>query len=122
MLSYTTIGTNNWESALEFYDRLLDLIGATRLMNMDGFVLYGASMQSSNLAIVRPFDGKEATHGNGTMLAFQVASQDMVTEFYRKALELGATDEGAPGSRADGFYGAYCRDLDNNKLCVFVLG
>ncbi|MGN6149257.1 MAG: VOC family protein, partial [Rhizomicrobium sp.] len=38
------------------------------------------------------------------------------------ALSLGATDEGAPGLRGDTFYGAYFRDLDGNKLCVFKAG
>ena len=39
-----------------------------------------------------------------------------------KALELGGSDEGAPGPRGDGFYAAYFRDLDGNKLCAFALG
>ena len=42
-----------------------------------------------------------------------------------KALALGGTDEGAPGLRAeggDGFYAAYFRDLDGNKLDVFCYG
>jgi len=32
------------------------------------------------------------------------------------------TDEGAPGDRGGGFYGAYFRDLDGNKLVVFKMG
>ena len=40
-----------------------------------------------------------------------------------KALELGATDDGAPGERVPGmFYGAYVRDLDGNKLCFYKMG
>jgi catechol 2,3-dioxygenase-like lactoylglutathione lyase family enzyme len=36
---------------------------------------------------------------------------------------LGAKDEGAPGARGDGgFYGAYFRDPDGNKICVFKMG
>jgi catechol 2,3-dioxygenase-like lactoylglutathione lyase family enzyme len=30
----------------------------------------------------------------------------------------GATDEGAPGQRFEGFYAAYFRDPDGNKLCI----
>ena len=44
---------------------------------------------------------------------------------YNKALELGGSDEGAPGLRAaggEGFYAAYFRDLDGNKLDVFSYG
>ena len=37
-----------------------------------------------------------------------------------KALSLGAADEGAPGPRGiPGFYAAYFRDLDGNKLNYF---
>ena len=41
---------------------------------------------------------------------------------YKVALSLGAKDEGAPGDRGGGFYGAYFRDLDGNKVCVFKMG
>ena len=49
-----------------------------------------------------------------------------VDDFHAKALELGGTDEGAPGPRGPegekAFYGAYFRDLDGNKLCAFAIG
>jgi hypothetical protein len=39
------------------------------------------------------------------------------------ALNLGGTDEGAPGPRGgDGFYAGYFRDLDGNKLNAFCMG
>ena len=41
---------------------------------------------------------------------------------YAKALELGGTDEGAPGERFPGFYAAYFRDLDGNKLNCCCMG
>jgi hypothetical protein len=41
-------------------------------------------------------------------------------------MELGGSDEGAPGVRGEegprAFYGAYFRDLDGNKLCAFRIG
>jgi predicted lactoylglutathione lyase len=41
---------------------------------------------------------------------------------HQKALELGGTDEGAPGPRGPGFYIGYFRDLDGNKLNFFFGG
>ena len=35
------------------------------------------------------------------------------------ALEQGGTCEGKPGDRGGGFYAAYFRDLDGNKICAF---
>ena len=46
----------------------------------------------------------------------------MVDKVYAKAMALGAKDEGAPGARSDTFYGAYFRNPDGNKLCVFKAG
>jgi predicted lactoylglutathione lyase len=78
---------------------------------------------ANQYAITEPRDG--APVGNGSMLALPVATRAKVDAFYTKALELGAADEGAPGVRGESvppFYGAYFRDLDGNKLCIFNIG
>ena len=56
------------------------------------------------------------------MVALSVSSRDKVDTLHKLALELGGTDEGAPGERGDGFYAAYFRDLDGNKLNCFCMG
>jgi predicted lactoylglutathione lyase len=57
------------------------------------------------------------------MIALVVDSNAKGDALYNKALSLGATAEGAPGPRGmAGFYAAYFRDLDGNKLDVFVYG
>jgi predicted lactoylglutathione lyase len=68
--------------------------------------------------VCKPHDGKKATVGNGTMVALEGRSRERVDEVYRKAIELGAADEGAPGERSPGFYAGDFRDLDGNKLVV----
>jgi predicted lactoylglutathione lyase len=73
------------------------------------------------LAVCTPSDGGPATFGNGTMIALAAASQDQVHEVYAMALASGGTDEGAPGARSERFYGAYFRDLDGNKLCIYKM-
>ena len=108
--------------AAQFYDSLLGSIGAKRLMDLETFIVWGTSLSEAGLAIAKPFDGNPATVGNGVMVALQAESQDAVNAIHRKALELGAEDEGAPGPRGDGFYAGYFRDLDGNKLNAFVLG
>ena len=75
------------------------------------------------LAVCTPYDGKPATIGNGTMFSLAATHRsEMVDKVYAKAMSLGAKDEGAPGLRGDTFYGAYFRDPDGNKLCVFKAG
>ena len=128
MIGYVTLGTNDLDRARGFYDALLGELGASRKMEFPetGFTLYGTGNRSPGLAVTRPYDGQPATVGNGNMAALAMPSRAMVDRMHAKALELGGSDEGAPGLRTpDGpsaFYGAYFRDLDGNKLCVFRMG
>ena len=120
MLGYVTLGTNDHERALAFYDELLGSIGHSRIFDDGNFVAWGLSLDQPALAITRPFDGKPATVGNGVMAAMRMPSKEAVDAFHAKAIELGATDEGAPGQRIEGFYAGYFRDLDGNKLNAFI--
>lgn len=122
MIGYVTLGTNNFDKTAAFYDALLGLCGATRLMDMGTFVLWGRSMDEACVALTLPFDQNAATVGNGVMVALRADSQDHVGEIYNKAIELGGTDEGGPGPRGDGFYAGYFRDPDGNKFCAFFMG
>lgn len=122
MIGYVTLGTNQLPRASAFYDRLFETLGIGRIMESEGhFVAWGRSMHEPSLSVTRPYDGKAATVGNGVMVALAVADRDEVHALHQKALDLGATDEGAPGPRGAGFYAAYFRDLDGNKLNVFCL-
>lgn len=122
MIGYVTLGTNDLARATAFYDALLGEIGAGRMMEGDSFVAWSVSPGAPGLGVIKPFDGKPATVGNGVMAALAVDSPDKVNRIHAKALELGGKDEGAAGPRGDGgFYAGYFRDLDGNKLNVFCM-
>lgn len=121
MIGYVTLGTNRYEDAANFYDDLLAVIGAGRIMEGDTFIAWSTGPQSPAISILRPYDGKDATVGNGIMVAIAAGSPDKVNALHAKALQLGGADEGAPGSRGDNFYAAYFRDLDGNKLNAFCM-
>jgi catechol 2,3-dioxygenase-like lactoylglutathione lyase family enzyme len=120
MIGYVTVGTNDVARAAKFYDEVLGVIGAKRLRNSDSFVAWGPQRGSPMMSIIKPFDGKPATVGNGVMVAIAVDTEAQVKAMHAKAMALGMRDEGAPGSRGENFYGAYFRDPDGNKLCAFV--
>jgi len=123
MIGYVTLGTNDLPRAKAFYDALLAEIGIQQLMEFGGRgYAWGAAMDKPMLAIMKPFDGKPATVGNGVMPGIVVDSRDKVDRVYKKALALGGTDEGPAGPRGEGFYAGYFRDLDGNKLNVFCVG
>ena len=122
MIGYVTLGTNDGARSARFYDALLGTFGAKRIMEIGPFILWGTSFAEPCLAVTTPYDKKPATVGNGVMVALRARSKEEVNALYAKALELGGTDEGPPGPRADGFYAGYFRDLDGNKLNAFFMG
>jgi len=121
MIGYVTIGTNDLARSTAYYDALLGDMGAKRMMESEQFVAWSIKPHQPGLAVTRPFDKKAATVGNGVMVALSVDSPAKVDALHRKALQLGGTDEGAPGPRGDGFYAGYFRDLDGNKLNFFCM-
>jgi hypothetical protein len=121
MIGYVTLGTNKFDDAAKFYDELLAVIGAGRFMESDSFIAWATAPQSPAISIIRPYDGNDATVGNGMMVAIAAGTTKTVDALHAKALELGGTDEGAPGTRFDNFYAGYFRDLDGNKLNAFCM-
>ena len=121
MIGYVTLGTNDMSRAAKFYDSLLAEVGGKRAMEGDRFISWSAGENSPGIGIIKPFDGKPATVGNGMMVAIFTDSPDKVKKLYTKALELGGKDEGPPGTRFGNFYAAYFRDLDGNKLNAFCM-
>lgn len=119
MIAYTTIGTNDLDRSAKFYDALLGEMGAGRALDMGRLIAYATGEGQPMFAICVPEDEKPATVGNGVMIALGAENPAAVDKLYAKALELGATDAGEPGVRADAFYIAYFRDLDGNKINFF---
>lgn len=123
MLAYTTLGTHDLARAADFYDAVLAELGAKRFMEEpDYYIAWGNSEHGAGLGITNPFNKEPASVGNGTMVALGATSREQVDRVHAKAIELGGTDEGAPGQRSPGFYAAYFRDLDGNKLNCCYMG
>ena len=121
MIGYTTIGAKDIGKALAFYDAFLAELGGKRVMETKNGQLYGFA-QGPLFGVTKPFNGETQNCGNGNMIALRCPSQEKVDHVYARALSLGGADEGKPGDRGGGFYGAYFRDLDGNKLCAFTMG
>jgi predicted lactoylglutathione lyase len=121
VIGYVTVGTNDLEKAVSFYDVLLAEVGAGRFMQEETFIAWAVAPDQPAFSVCKPYDGNTATIGNGMMIALAVDSAEKVDAVYAKAMELGGSDEGPPGERMDGFYAAYFRDLDGNKLNTFYM-
>ncbi len=122
---YVTLGFSDLTRTARFYDAVLPPLDMPRLAEVDdGWLGYGPDYDHGvGLYLCPPFDGRGPTPGNGTMVAFRAPSAAHVRAFHAAALAHGGTDEGPPVARPQyeaGFYAAYVRDPDGNKLaCVW---
>ncbi|MBO6689153.1 MAG: VOC family protein [Henriciella sp.] len=121
MIGYVTLGTADLKKNAAFYDAIAKEMGVGRMMDEDTFIAWGNMDGAPGVALSQPFDGKAASVGNGTMVALQASSKEQVDRLHAIALEQGGTCEGKPGDRGGGFYAAYFRDLDGNKLNAFIM-
>jgi catechol 2,3-dioxygenase-like lactoylglutathione lyase family enzyme len=125
MIGYVTLGTDDLDRARAYFAELLGSIGGKEMMRIDddtGFTMYGTGMDRPGIVVLKPFDGAAADPGNGNMIAIPFTSTDKVDAFHARALELGGSEEGAPGYRGDpahGYYFAYFRDPDGHKFAAF---
>lgn len=121
MIGYVTLGTHDLQRGSVFYDAIASEMGVGRMMETGQFIAWGAPGGGAGLGLTKPFDGGAPSVGNGVMVALQAKDRAQVDRLHALALAGGGTDEGAPGERFPGFYAAYFRDLDGNKLNAFVM-
>lgn len=123
MIGYVTLGTKDMERAKKFYADLFEPNGGRVVIDQGRIAFISVARGQPMVAVCEPYDKGDPAPGNGTMVAFTAESKEAVDKMHARALELGATDDGAPGQRIpDRFYGAYARDPDGNKICFFVFG
>ena len=123
MISTTRFGTRDIKRAKAFWAPIAAMLGAKQIYDRVNLIAFRGS-EGAMLLIGIPFAGEHAV-GNGNMAGFQVESRAKADAIHAKVLELGGSDEGAPGVRGEdpnGFYGAYFRDPDGNKFGAFRFG
>lgn len=127
MIAYVTVGADDIAGAKRFYSAFLPALGYEFTEGSEGlsYVLPVPPGQSPVLPdfYVKPtFDGRPASAGNGSMVAFEAHNQRQVRDLHAAALAAGGLDEGQPGFRASygpRFYVGYLRDPQGNKIALF---
>lgn len=130
MFSHVTVGTNDLKRSEIFYDALLSPLGLQqRKVSVDGgpkaLCWFDGKEQLPRFYVYEPYDGKPASFGNGGMIAFEAKTIRAVDIAFEAAMKNGAKSEGEPGLRqhyGDGYYGAYLRDPDGNKIHITYRG
>jgi len=117
ILSHVSLGSNDFDRAVAFYDRVLATLGCRRVVEHPGAVAYGR--EYPEFWIQRPYNGAPASVGNGTHIGFFAQDRESVDAFYQAAVAAGARPDGAPGPREEygaPYYGCFVRDLDGHKV------
>ena len=121
MIVHMCVGTKDLARGAKFYDALAAELGASRMMETEKAIGWRNPETGIGIAITLPFDGKAATVGNGVMATIGAKDREQVDRLHAIALANGGSDEGPPGIRDNGFYAAYFRDPDGNKLNTFAM-
>lgn len=123
MISYITIGANDIDQAVAFYDAVLGALGNQRVWQQGTWAGYGPEGDDhGTILLCAPFNEEAARPGNGIMVGLHAESAAQVDAFHAAALASGGTCEGPPGPRetyGEGYYLAYVRDPTGNKLSAF---
>ena len=127
MIAYVTVGADDMARAKRFYAAFLPNLGYTLSQGPEGLSWAlpaepGAPPVFPDFYVKPTFDGRPASAGNGTMVAFEATSQEQVRTLHAAALSAGGTDEGQPGFRTaygPHFYVGYLRDPQGNKIALF---
>jgi catechol 2,3-dioxygenase-like lactoylglutathione lyase family enzyme len=117
VIHHVSVGTNDVERSKRFYDAVLPIVGILPMAEDESGLGYGSG--TFHFSVQVPIDGKPATVGNGTHIAFAAEDRSMVDRFYAAALKHGGSDDGAPGLRPEydaNYYGAFVRDPDGHKI------
>lgn len=124
MIDHVSISVNNYEKSLIFYDQTLEVLGYKRNMTIDipeknvRTAGYGKGEKPSFW--ISPMGKKEEDIGKarGVHFAFSAPNTEAVNAWYKKCLELGGKNNGAPGPRPyhPGYYGAFIIDPDGWRI------
>ena len=127
MIAYVSVGADDIGQAKRFYSAFLPSLGYGLEEGPEGlsYSLPVAPAQTPVLPefyVKPPYDGRPASVGNGSMVAFEAYDQAQVRTLHAAALAAGGTDEGQPGFRAaygPKFYVGYLRDPQGNKIALY---
>ena len=123
MIAYVTVGADDMTRAKRFYSAFLPALGYGVEEGPEGLSFALPLQPGQSDFYVKPtFDGRPASAGNGTMVAFEASNQRQVCDLHAAALAAGGSNDGQPGFRdsyGPHFYVGYLRDPQGNKIALF---
>lgn len=116
MIDHVSVPVRDLRRAATFYEAVLAPLGYTKRDDRPKTVGFGKGYSEFwiNLRPNAPHDDDPGTH-----VALRTKSKDAVDAFHAAALAHGGVCDGAPGLRGeegDGYYAAFIRDPDGNRI------
>jgi catechol 2,3-dioxygenase-like lactoylglutathione lyase family enzyme len=82
MIGYAMVGTRDLKAAGNFYYKVLGVFGAKRSLEGDTFIVWSLTPDQLSFSVCLPFNGEEASAGNGVMTSFNAMSNEQLDEIY----------------------------------------
>lgn len=114
MIAHTSVSVADYEKSKELYAAMLAPLGYALKTDIGEYKVAGYAQGGKT-----DFWIAEKGPGPGVHVAFMASGKDAVQAFFDAAIEAGATDNGAPGFRAEyspEYYAAFVHDLDGNNI------
>ncbi|MGC3965589.1 MAG: hypothetical protein QM803_20330 [Rhodocyclaceae bacterium] len=96
IMSHVSVGTNRFEEAVAFYDRVLATIGARRMIEVPGVKAIAYGKQFPEFWVQAPIDGKPASVGNGSHFGFLAPTKEAVERILCRRARCGCNVRGRP--------------------------
>lgn len=117
MIDHVSVAVRDLAAAARFYEAALAALGMSKLEQRPATVGFGKQYPEFWINLrAGPVQVSDGAH-----VCFRARTTEMVDDFHAAALAAGGTSNGAPGLRpqhGDGYYAAFIRDLDGNRIEV----
>lgn len=117
MIDHVSLGVNDLDRAARFYEAVLGTLGFAKLEVRPATVGFGKRYPEFWLnlrAAMAPVPADSGAH-----VCVRARDTAAVDAFHAAALAAGGSSDGAPGLRGQhgrGYYAAFVRDLDGNRV------
>lgn len=113
IIDHIGIGVSDYEKSKQFYTQCLAPLDIELVMEVEGWAGFGRDSKPAF------WFGPDEQAQIPMHIAFSADNRSQVDRFYQAALAAGATDNGAPGIRADyhpNYYAAFVYDPDGHNI------
>jgi len=114
MIDHVSVAVRDLSASARFYEGVLAPLGYAKLVVRTATVGFGKKYPEFWLNHRPSVAAPE--NDSGAHVALRASGRDAVEAFHRAALAAGGSCDGPPGLRREGYYAAFIRDCDGNRI------